>query len=452
MMMNNGSQREGSLIKDLGDGLILRRAGPADADELPKFNARIHQDEGSKKPDERVSMWTRDLMTRPHPTFKASDFIVVEDVNSKAIVSTSGLISQTWSYAGIEFQAGRPELIGTDPEYRNRGLVRAQFEVIHRWSAEKGEMVQGITGIPYYYRLFGYEMALNLGGGRVGFKPQIPELKGDEPYRMRPAGESDLPFLVELGTISNQRYLVSCVRDENMWSYELNGKSPKNVNSVLIRIIESKSEGAVGYVVHPPYRWGTMMATTSYEIKPGVSWAAVTPTVVRYLQSTGESYSTEDGKDVDFEAFGFWLGSEHPVYQVIPERLSRIRHPYAWYLRVPDLTGFLALIAPELEKRLMESPMVGHSGEVKITFYGDGIRLVFEKGRLVGIEAWKPEPTPNSGDAGFPDLTFTQLLFGYRDLNELKYAFADCWAKEDQVAVLLDFLFPKKVSQIWPLS
>jgi hypothetical protein len=96
--------------------------------------------------------------------------------------------------------------------------------------------------------------------------------------------------------------------------------------------------------------------------------------------------------------------------------------------------------------------MVGHSGEVKITFYRAGIRLVFEKGRLVEIEEWEPEPTLKSGDAGFPDLIFTQLLFGYRDLSELKYAFADCWAKDDQVSLLLDILFPKRASQVWPVS
>ena len=41
----------------------------------------------------------------------------------------------------------------------------------------RGELVQGITGIPYYYRQFGYEMALDLGGGRMCYAPQIPELK-----------------------------------------------------------------------------------------------------------------------------------------------------------------------------------------------------------------------------------------------------------------------------------
>jgi hypothetical protein len=34
------------------------------------------------------------------------------------------LISQIWAYEGIPFGVGRPELVGTLPEYRNRGLVR----------------------------------------------------------------------------------------------------------------------------------------------------------------------------------------------------------------------------------------------------------------------------------------------------------------------------------------
>ena len=40
---------------------------------------------------------------------------------------------------------GRPEAVGTRPEYRRRGLVRAQFEVIHAWSAERGELEAGRT-------------------------------------------------------------------------------------------------------------------------------------------------------------------------------------------------------------------------------------------------------------------------------------------------------------------
>lgn len=453
MMSSNAASDRGD-PKDLGEGLILRRATLQDVDALSEFNSRIHRPDDSEEPDERVAIWTRDLIERPHPTFNVSDFTLVVDAKTDAIVSSLNLISQTWSYAGIEFKVGRPELVGTDPQFRGRGLIRAQFETVHRWSENRGEMLQAITGIPYYYRIFGYEMVLDLGGGRAGYKPHIPLLKNDqvEPYRIRPAVESDLTFLVELYMQASQRYLVSSVRDENTWRYELIGKSPNNVNRLEIRIIEAASGEQVGYLLHPSHRWGAMMPATEYEIKPGLSWAAVTPTVIRYLCSIGEEYPTGSGKDQEFAEFGFWLGGEHPVYKVIPDRLPRVRHPYAWYIRVPDLPGFVCHIAAELESRLVDSPLAGYSGELKVTFYRSGLRLVFKEGRLVEVENWQPTPHGHSGDAGFPELTFLQLVFGYRSLEELKYAFADCWTTGDHTSALLEALFPKRASTIWPIS
>jgi hypothetical protein len=445
-------QQARNLIKDLGGGLILRRAEPSDSEQLSAFNARVHMEEDAEQPDERVSQWTHDLIKHPHPTTSTADFTIIEDLNSKQIVSTLVLISQTWSFAGIEFKVGRPELVGTDPAYRERGLVRAQFDTIHAWSAERGELVQGITGIPYYYRQFGYEMGLELGGGRMGFIQQIPKIDGEEPCALRLATDDDIPFLLELYSQGNQRYLVSCVRDEQIWRYEISGRSPKNVNNSVIKIIESAPGNPLGFITHPPYCWGKMMAATGYEVISGVSWASVTPTVMRHLKSIGEGYIADHGKDQALETFGFWLGSQHPVYDVIPDKLPKTRDPYAWFLRVPDLPKFIQHVAPQLEKRLAGSPLAGHSGELKLTFYRTGLHLVLEEGRFAAVEAWKPEPDRNSGDAGFPGLTFLQLVFGYRSLSELKYAFADCWTKGDQSAVLLDMLFPKMPSSVWALS
>ncbi len=69
----------------------------------------------------------------------------------------------------MPIKVGRIELVGTDPAYRRQGLIRQQMDAIHKRSAAKGEMIQAITGIPWYYRQFGYEMALNLGGSREFF-------------------------------------------------------------------------------------------------------------------------------------------------------------------------------------------------------------------------------------------------------------------------------------------
>jgi hypothetical protein len=443
-----------TILRDLGNGLILRRSTNADTEKLVEFNSKIHSDLGPETPDTRVGVWVHDLMTKAHPTFHPEDFTIVEDTADGKIVSCLNLISQTWSYGGIPFGVGRPELVGTLPEYRNRGLVRAQFDVIHQWSAERGEKVQAITGIPYYYRIFGYEMGLELHGGRAGFLAHIPRLKEGEtePYRIHPAVETDLPFIAALYAQAGERYRMYALRDEALWRYELTGADPLNVNRMELELIETAAGEPVGFIGHPNFVWGAMMVALLYEVKPGVSWLDVTPSVIRHLATIGETLPPPIGEKEPFQSFGFWLGTEHPVYRLIPDRLPRQRPPYAFYVRVPDLPDFIRTIAPVLEERLAASPIVGYTGELKITFYRDGLRIAFEKGKLTASEPYKPAPAGHSGNALFPELTFLQLLLGYRSLDELRYAFADCGAYGDEVNAVLNTLFPKQASLVWPIS
>jgi len=104
-----------NLLRNLGDGLVLRRATRDDSAALADFNARIHSDVGWDQPDEHVAAWTHDLLERPHPTFAPGDFTLVEDTCAHRIVSSCNLISQTWTYSGVPFAVGRPELVGTLP-------------------------------------------------------------------------------------------------------------------------------------------------------------------------------------------------------------------------------------------------------------------------------------------------------------------------------------------------
>lgn len=452
-MPKSENTRENSFLRDLGNGLVLRRAVPADAETLVNFNARLHSEVGPDQPDVFVGAWTRDLLERPHPTFQVSDFTLVEDTRSGQVVSSLNLISQTWTYDGIPFNVGRPELVGTLPEYRNRGLIRAQFEVIHAWSADRGELVQAITGIPYYYRLFGYEMAMNLGGGRTGYLPHVPQLRDgqEEPYHIRPAVELDLPFIAQTYEYGCQRGLVACQRDLHLWRYELLGRSELSVNARQLMIIATSAGEPVGFLAHPRQMWGPSMPLTLYELKAGDSWLDVTPVVLRYLARKGNDFVARDGKGT-MQGFTLAFGEAHPAYTVVHSKLPATRQPYAYYLRVPDLPAFVRKITPALERRLGESPAIGYTGELKLSFYRDGLILVFEQGRVERVEFWQPSPQGHSGDALFPGLTFLQLLFGYRSLDELQYAYKDCAANDDTARALLTFLFPRRPSDVWAVS
>jgi len=437
---------EKTFIRDLGNGLILRRSGPADAEKLFTFNALIHGEDG---PDERVGQWARDLIEIPHPTFKPNDFTIVEEHSSGKIVSSLNLISQTWNYEGIAFQVGRPELVGTLPEFRNKGLVRTQFQEIHRWSAERGEMAQAITGIPNYYRMFGYEMCVDLGGSRSGYEANLPKLadSASEPFHLRPALESDISFLMDVSKHAAKRSLLYTPRDEAIWKPELTGRSQKNVNRLVWMIIERAANGeAVGFLAHPWFSWGHVVAAQLYELKAGISWLEVTPTVVRWLWNLGKQVCESENKTCT--AFTFALGGSHPVYELLRDSLPGVREPYAWYMRVPDLVGFIKHIAPVLEKRLEDSLIPGYSGELKINFFNQGLHLVFSSGKLKTAANWQPNSV-NKGEITFPYQTFLQVLFGHRSLDELKKSYADCDWEKDETRVLVNTLFPRKPSLVY---
>jgi hypothetical protein len=326
-----------------------------------------------------------------------------------------------------------------------------QFDEIHRWCLERGYIAQAITGIPYFYRQFGYEMALDLAGRRYGYEPQVHKLKAgeDEGYRIRPATEADLPFVASVYQHAIQRHALACVRTLDIFRYELDGQSEDNVNRYLMMIIEDKAGEKVGYLQHPGYLGMTGLTAIWYELKPDVSWLEITPTVVRYLWRTGQEYARRDGKTC--ASFGFMGGARHPVYEALREDLPSVLEAYAYYMRVPDLADFLNHIRPALEKRLAESIAAGHSREIKISFYRSGLRLVIEKGKIKTIEPWRPMPK-EEGDIAFPNLTFLQIVFGYRSFDELERSFADCWCDHRDVRVLIDMLFPKKLSDVFPIE
>lgn len=442
-----------NLPRDLGDGLVLRRATAADVDRLATFNADIQRPPQSSEPDPRISTWTRDLFTAPPAGFTADDATIIEDRAIGAIVSTLILISQTWSYGGIPFGVGRPELVGTDPRYRRRGLVRVQMELIHEWSAARRQQVQAITGIPYFYRLFGYEMALALGGGRSFHRAIVPALRPDENerFRVRAATDADASFVSRTYDQAERRHVVACVRDEVSWRYELVGRTPGSDEERKFAVVENAMGASVGFLSYAP--WLTQsgdLYVNYFELQPGTSWLAVMPSVLRFLDAIGTSLesSLPTPRFVDM-AFGF--GESHPAYAVLGDRFMRVGHPYAWYIRVPDVIGFLATVSPALERRIAESLIPGHTGDLKLSFYESGCRVRTEAGRFASVEPWTPSPA-DPGDLAFPGLTFLQLLFGYRSLAELEHAFADCRVSSNEARVVANALFPRATSYVWPIA
>ena len=434
-----------NLPASLGDHLILRRAEThEDIERIIELDNAVVQ---ANDPNLDLSGWIRALTDGHHPTTTIHDFYLVEDTRKGLFVSSMCLIPQTWAYEGIPFGVGRPEIVMTLPEYRRRGLVRAQFEALHADCARRDLPVQGITGIPNFYRQFGYEYALDLDAGWVGLHfDLLPNLDDGaaEHYSLRKMAEADLPAVMDIARAFDRDLAITCLRDETYWRFLVH-EALHVSSSALYVLVETASDRVIGYVGLRDRHWGPWLAAVELALAKGVSYLEVTPALLRAMRALAD---TDFARPIDpSRQLAFWLGREHPIYNIVKRYGGSVRTPYAWYLRVPDLPGFIRRIAPALERRLAASSVAGYSGELSLSFYREpGVRMKWERGRLV--ETGIVEPGEDS-NAAFPPLVFLKLLFGYRTLEELRYAFPDVWAWGECWTVL-EALFPKRLSCVVP--
>ena len=177
--------------------------------------------------------------------------------------------------------------------------------------------------------------------------------------------------------------------------------------------------------------------------------SAPCPPCCGHLRAHGEQVPVTAPDAKPFSELYFGLGRSHPAYTVLGETLApRGEPPYAWYLRVPDVYGFIRHIAPVLEQRLANSILTGYDGELIVDFYRGGLLLRFGAGKLVAAEPWRHPAYGDDSPAGCPQLIFLQLLFGYRSFAELNATFPDVYA-EPEPTLLLNILFPKLPSVVY---
>jgi hypothetical protein len=286
-------------VAAVGDGLVVRRATADDAEPVAVFVADVLRRQDAPEPSTAMGAWVHDLVSGRHPSVRAEDCFLVTDKPTGAIVSCATLISQQWSFGGVRVAVGQPELIGTRAGQRGRRLVTALMEAMHRESAARGHHLLSITGIPWFYRQFGYELALERGGG-----PMIPAaaLADLDPaaaaaYRVRPATEPDAPFLASIEAEAARRNLVWALRDERLWRYEIAGHCEQSAIRRVIDIVERPDGAPVGYVMYAPRFWrGAAVAVIAFEVSAGVSWRAVWIPLLAHLKAQGEAVAARDSK------------------------------------------------------------------------------------------------------------------------------------------------------------
>ena len=172
--------------RTLPGGLVLREGAPGDLDQIGDLLVR--------RGEEVDALDHRLVVEDPDAGWESCAVVVDGD----RVVSTATLLDETLRVGprdgGVDLPAGQVELVATDTAYEGRGLVRALMGWAHERSAARGHVVQVMIGIPYFYRLFGYEYAIDIPQPRTA----TPAPDGVPAGTFRRARPDDLPAVTAM--------------------------------------------------------------------------------------------------------------------------------------------------------------------------------------------------------------------------------------------------------------
>jgi len=386
---------------------VLRRATPADTEAIAGLAAAVFG------PEDEIGVRAQLADPRVGP----DRFTVVTD--GDRVVSSLCLMTRHLRLSGVDLPAGQVEYVLTDPAYRRRGLVRAQIEVAHAWSADRGDVVQLISGIPYLYRRFGYEYAVALPGWWV---PAWHEAPVPPPgHEVRTATEADLPALAALYDAAVAGADVVAVRDELDWRALLRDPRVR----VLVAVAGGEVRGAARLA---PVAGRTLLAdvllATADAGRALVAAAAADtdPRRLRLLDRPGTILS----------ALLADLAAPSP------------EAPYALYVRVADPVGLLERLRPALSARLAASPFAADRGRLVLTLYTATVALDHDAGEVTAIRAVPLVEDPgeeHDDEIGVPPDLVATLLFGRHGARGLADRHDD--VRLGARAGLAEVLFPR---------
>lgn len=307
------------------------------------------------------------------------------------ILSTAAIFPGRLRFGDVTMVAGTIEFVATREDAEGRGLVRRLFDEIHRTASSRGEMVQWIVGITYFYRKFGYEYAIPVDGMHlfpVGGAPEMPA-----GWSVRAARAEEIEMIVAAQESYAGAADVSITATK--WLWETYRRSP----SYQVVVAEGPKERGYGRI----YAWEDDRYLTDIVVQSADAAAALANAAGDDGQSDLSILSRPAARPY-LDQLAPWTPSGD-----------------AYYLRVDDPVALLEAIRPVLDRRLAAADNL--EGDALISLYGSSIRFTYGNRRIgpVRREGAVPGPISEGGSGVAPDRIVSLILgpLGAAGLAEL---------------------------------
>jgi predicted N-acetyltransferase YhbS len=384
----------------------IRPAIEADAGPLAALNA------------ERNGAWTgpwvdvlvRDEATRPRWRVAVDDGRVVAGVV---------LLPAAWSLDGVDPGATQVEFVATHPDHEGRGLVRRILGELHGLAAAEGGLVQLVTGIPYFYRQFGYEYSIR------DLERRNPTEVPDAPagWTVRPATPADVPLLDHLGAA------------------------------------EAARSGAALVATRPAHQWELLFAAPGFEVLLALDPAGRPRASARVQRDPDEGvqmsleHAAEDPDGT--RVLLAHLGAEEADRRIVAGRrgtvagavVAGVTEPdptnagYPAAVRIADPVALLDRLRPVLDRRLAAGGFGDLTTSLTITAYRWTARLDIRDGTVTAVGRGPRQQDPRAGQTiGVPPDRWASLLVGPEPATALEARNPDVVLGPHRA--LADVLFP----------
>lgn len=382
------------------DGLTLRTAEERDLDQVCALLA----ERGDPADAEDLRLVVDDTDEG------IGSVLVVAD--GDRIVSTATLLQEHVAVGGVDVPAGQVEMVATDRNYEGRGLVRALMDECHRRSAARGDLMQVMIGIPYFYRQFGYVYSMPI--------PLTRELRtapaGDDNIEVRRATPDDIPAMMALQDAAQRRFDVRMPHSPGCWRWVVQRSGSHQLVAVRDGVVVATARAT------PPEEGIVLgeIAGDDEGIRALVAAQAVLGEVT-LLERPGTALDA--------------VVDEHTAPHPLPDRTRE------WfYSRVADAAPLLDHLRPALVDRFRASG-IGGRHEVLLSSWHHHVRFTIDDDGMSAVVAGGPEQAPGvKGGAGVPPDQMAPLLLGPHGAAGLEARHAD--VRLNRIRDLMEILFP----------
>lgn len=436
----------------LADGFVARWATTADAAAVEHVCASVFCDPATGALHPQIITYLQGILGGAHPYGKAADVAIVVDP-AGTVVSAVVLMRMPLIADGLRITVGRPEMVVSREAVRNRGYMRVLFAMIHARSSAYGDVFQAISGIPYFFRQFGYEYALSLGGSHIYPFDAIPRLPAgqDEPFSLRPATHADIEALVEYHRAGAEMlrggrrpFLYSAI-DRAYWEFVLSPAAA--ATTWLPYLITDQTGQIVGSIGVGQFRYSEQLEFYYCNTCVALDMQLLAPSLLRNLAAIAEQVAHAGAGVPACRALRANMGVDHPLHAALAHVVHQEETPYAWSVRVPSPAALLNALAPVLERRLNAKGMSAFQQPVVVSFYRGGVTLSYVDGHFTATDT----DSIVGAQASYPAGLFAQQVLGFKSLQELMAMHMDVRV-DPSVRILLDTLLPVQPSWVTPVD